>query len=774
MASIRSVTILAVMLAACAPAPPAESARAPAPFDDEVASMAVGEFASRGDPRAVQVAIEILKKGGHAARAKAALALAQLGPAQAEPARTALLRSLDEAAPADERQIAWALAVLKESKGIDRLFTLLETGKITDPIQPSVDKLIASLPADVWIARAKHPSPAVRLVVARALAPSTAPSARDALALLAEDTDSKVSREALQALRTSGDARVCKPMIARLPKANAEERTSLITALRDMCGGRGLVTALPAVDVSIPIKDFQHKKAIFEALRELTDPRAADPLVEYLLTKPSMHWYTEAAMRLAELGDVRAAPYLAERLRHDPIKLYGESKLDQERMLARSDEERVLSARLLSDLVVLHPDRREWLLAQAEDAVIAWLKGQPSPHANGMRFVALAGSPKGLLMLRAWAFPSTRLPLPGAQPPFPQDWATAQSALRYIGVTKDAASWPRLQQQLLRRRAEAKNADVTMNALMGGGLAMLGMSLRAVGFGTSDAFSEWGDARAVPLLRAYIEDQRENEQARQQACFALPWVASAATMIEVAKKIEPWASSSDPKLQFIASCYANSLGRRPQAASNDAALKILVPSSEATIRATVAAAIGSAGLTAPQEKALASLLQDPVVGVDAAIALLLGASAQSAAQAVEAMAQGSANRMDSLKEAYARALGFYSDEDLSSGRLGRWAENAEAASRVNVRGSQQLWVEELLVRALGKVLYDNGPHSITRTVLRYRLQQAAEGGDAASRVHAIRLLRMLRAQGTLMALRDRGGDVGTEASAALRSMQSPD
>ena len=57
-----------------------------------------------------------------------------------------------------------------------------------------------------------------------------------------------------------------------------------------------------------------------------------------LETKPEPRWRTEAALRLAEIGDVRAAPTLAWRMEQDPLKLYSAGVDDE---LRRDDSERV-------------------------------------------------------------------------------------------------------------------------------------------------------------------------------------------------------------------------------------------------------------------------------------------------------------------------------------------------------------------------------------------------------------------------------------------------
>src|SRR5690606_13986876 len=194
-----------------------------------------------------------------------------------------------------------------------------------------------------------------------------------------------------------------------------------------------------------------------------------------------MHWETEAALRMAEAGDLRAVPYLAARMRLDPLKVYSETN-DYERMARRDDNARVVAARMLADLAILHPEAHEQIRREAEDAVIAWLHEKPQPHANGLRFLAAVGSTKDIASLRKWANPSIPLPKEGQQPPMPTEWEVAQSAMRYVGWLKDPPSWAVLERGLKRRDPKI---DVTMDSLMGGGLAMLGMTLRAINVGAA-------------------------------------------------------------------------------------------------------------------------------------------------------------------------------------------------------------------------------------------------------------------------------------------------
>jgi hypothetical protein len=86
------------------------------------------------------------------------------------------------------------------------------------------------------------------------------------------------------------------------------------------------------------------------------------------------------------------------------------------------------------------------------------------------------------------------------------------------------------------------------------------------------------------------------------------------------------------------------------------------------------------------------------------------------------------------------------DRDVSEGRLSRWVDNALAAERAHVR-----WPRDVLRRQLSDVIFDAGPHSLTRVVLRKRLYDAARAGGDGGR-EALGVLELLGEQGSLAAL----------------------
>jgi HEAT repeat protein len=398
-----------------------------------------------------------------------------------------------------------------------------------------------------------------------------------------------------------------------------------------------------------------------------------------------------------------------------------------------------------------------------------WINEMVSPHANGLRALAAMQSKKVLKLLRAWANPQKPLPLEGQQPPMPEEWVVAQSALRYAGMMKDQATWGVLLNSLQRR---PEKADATMESLMAGGMAILGMSLRALGVGASQGLAEWGDHRAFQPLVAYIEDPKNNEQSRMEACAALAWVSQDDDFVTVAEKIKQYSGPS-PQDQVRQACFLETLISRPIAGTSDALIGLLTPDSSFPVRHAVARAIGKAGIESNVEAQLFEKLKDERMMNDAALALMLGGTPDVAARAVAALAGKPQGVIDELQELWFGSFGYWSHRDLEEGHIFRFVENAQAAARVEFAGVPQGWVAEQLRRQFKNLQFDNGPHSFTRLVLRHRLLQMARGQDAAVRQGAINTLLFMQEQGPLLALRDEQGPVGPLAAEAYHRLKNP-
>jgi HEAT repeat protein len=707
----------------------------------------------------------------HRVRGTAAQALLEYGSPAADGAKPALMKDLGEADDSDKPQICWALAMLHATEAFDPVLAEYKAGHLAKVQRldqnPAFDADVFAgmISLDKLATLSQDESESVRQLVATVLSRTGDAKWTSVLVQLVQDKSVEVAREAAVGLGKIANEAAMGPLLAALEKADRDSRAKFLEALRDGVGANGLILAIGSVShESIEREKFQTKQ-LFDMLRELEDPRGADMLVKYIASNPKPHWKTEAALRLAEIGDVRAVPTLAWRMRQDPLKLYNQVD-DPE--LRQDDNERVVGARMLADLAVLYPDKQGQIRSEAEDAVMFWVTDKPQPHANGLRFLAAVGSPKALPKMRAWADPRVALPKEGQQD-FPQDWATAQSALRYLGWMRDAGSWQLLEKQLFRRPGKV---DATMESLMQGGLAVLGMTLRALGVGASHGFAQWGDARAYGDLVRYVEEPMNNEQSRLEGCFSLSWVATDDEMKEVAKKVHDF-NKPDPKNQLIRACYLETLIHRPVPSATAGLMDLLKPDVDVEVRHQAARAVAFGGMTPDIVTQLFEKLKDPNLRTDAALALLIGADADTAARALASYNDAAPEAMEELKVVYNQTFGYWSDRNYATGDVARWIQNADACRHVNVNGALQDWPQALLSRAIQGIEFDNGPHSVTRVQFRMRLLADALGSDDKKRKDAIEVLKFMKEKGVLMALRNEKGPVGELSRQAFFEVMNP-
>lgn len=742
---------------------------------------ALAQLEYADDPEGVTFAIKVLEGADHRVKGTAAQVLAAYGTPKADAAKPALLKALEGADESDRPQIVWALVVLKEPAVFKvameqyRKGFLAKVERLGGGAAFDAEALAKLVSLDELAKLAGDASPSVRQLVATVLSRNAEPKWTSTLVKLVQDPDVEVGREAANGLGKIGDESARGPLLKALESADKDSRLRFLEALRDGIGGEGLVIALDSVKPDPPETTWFQTKQIMDMLRALADPRSGDALVKWVETKnPPPHWKAEAGTRLAQVGDLRGAKYLGERMKLEPGQLYQLShfwEADEGGHMSRHDLPRVVAARMLSDLAVLHPEAKAELKQRAEDSVLKWLTDKPQPHANGLRFLAAVGSEKALVPMRDWAFPKDALPKEGQQPPFPPAFETAQSALRYIGWMKDEASSARLTEQF--KRKKDRKMDITQDGLQGAGLAMLGMALRAVAYGAAQGLSQWGDGRAYKPLVELIEDELWHEEARFAACEALPWTADDKQMAEVAKKAKEYTSKKERPKQFIGACYAAALALRPVPSAVPTFVELLSPDLDNTVRMAFARAIGRGGFDAAVEAKLFEKLKDIEVRNSAAIALILGGTPEIAARTVAMYADFGQGALDDLKDHYFSSFGYWSDEDFKKGNLYRWVANAEAISHVKLAEVPQQWARERLQAQFDNLDFDNGPHSETRVVLRSRLYQAAKSADAAQAKNAIDTLKFMKEKGVLMALRHEQGVAGELAKKAFFELMNP-
>ncbi len=724
------------------------------------------------DTALVPAATRALEADDRGVRGVAAQVLAAVGPPASEPAREALAKAFRDASSAERPQVAWALVTLGERALFAELLEVYKGGLLATIERPGggrafdVETMARLASADQWAALVGDPNEGVRSLAASVLARAGDKKYEPQLLQLVSDPNRNVAREAAAGLGRIGDPATAAPLVRALTRATHEDRSGFLEALRDGAGGAGLVLALDAIDEKDPALAKLQRKQVFDLLQKLADPRAGDALARYLATNPPPHWRNEAALRLAEVGDLRAAPHLGERLKHAPDELYDKAR-DPE--WVRDDAERVVAARMLADLAALHPGSLPELRAHAEAGALHWTHEYPQPHANGLRFLVAAGSTRVMADLRAWANPKEPLPKGGQSGSFPGSYETAPSALRYLGWAKDAPSWGLLERQLTRKDPRH---DISEAGLVGSGMSMLGMVLRGLAVGAAQGFAQWGDPRAVEPLLKFAEDPKQNEGARGEACAALAWVASDEQRREFVARARA-LPASDAKARPQRACLLEAFARRPAEGGLAPLLEMFTREADFAFRHKLARALGWSGLDTKAEEALLEKVADPELRADAALALVLGGTPEAAARAVALYGRAPREALDELKELYLDSFGYWSDEDVAKGRLARWVANADAVSKVRVRDVLQDWARLRLESQLNAIDYDNGPHSITRVVLRRRLFEAAKSADGEQRRSAVATLKFLREQGALMALRDLPGEPGQLARRALFELLNP-
>lgn len=741
----------------------------------EIKQEAIKQLAWAKDPEGVALAIQMLKSPKEKLQGMAATALAHYGFEMASSAKPALLEALKTAGPGSKPQIAWALVVLGESQAFEEIMNLYRLGHLAtvqrlgggNAFDPN--KLVAMVPLDKIASMASDQSPSVRQLVATVLSKNAEPKYTDTLIQLLGDAEHEVARQAAPGLGKIGDKKARDPLIAKLKDADKDSRRKYLDALRDGVGGVGLVLALYAFvnEEDVEAKWF-HKKQVFSMIDELNDPRAADALFEYLQVEDHIHYKFRTAMALGQIGDPRAIPTLALRMRMDEQKIYSDD-YDWEMLLKRDSKERVEAARMIADVARLHPDKLETMRQQAEDAVIFWNHERTEPHANGLRALANMKSTKDIEQMREWANPDEPLPKEGQQPPMPAAFVIAQSGLRYIGALQDPPSWKVLLEMLEKK---PDNLSIANESMYQGGLAILGMSLNALGKGAADGISEWGNPEGFEPLMEYIEDPAENENARESACAALAWVSTEETILKVAEKIAEY-KGDDPADSFRRKCFLETLVQRPVPGTAQALTSLLTPDQRIETRTNAARAVAKAGIDQATQDRLFELAKDPALMNDAVLALALGGSPDAAARAIALYADMDKVAIESLKDMWFKSFGFWSTEDLHTGVLFRYVDNAEAIARVIINATPQVWATEKLTDQFENLIFDNGPHSFTRVVLRNELYKMAKGSDAEKAAGAIRTLKFMKELGPLMAVAEGEGEAAKLADEAAFELKNP-
>jgi len=99
-------------------------------------------------------------------------------------------------------------------------------------------------------------------------------------------------------------------------------------------------------------------------------------------------------------------------------------------------------------------------------------------------------------------------------------------------------------------------------------------------------------------------------------------------------------------------------------------------------------------------------MSDDAMMNDAALALILGGTPETAARAVAQYANKRKEALDELGDLWYRSFGYWSQEDLESGLLFKFVDNAEAISKLSIRQTQQEWARVLLMKQFDNLIFD--------------------------------------------------------------------
>ncbi len=730
---------------------------------------ALQEIGWTKDAGGVPALIAALSDADHRVRGTAAQAVFDLGPA-AQSAIPALQKALTEADQGDKPLLAWALATLGDKSSWEAIFAEYKLGHLTNiqhadgasAFDPEV--LVALTSLDKLAALKADPASGVRQLVATTLSRAAKAEFAPVLIELVKDKDIEVAREAAVGLGRLGREDATAALLDALARADQETRPKFLEALRDGDGARGLVLALRAVSTAEPQRYKVRSQIIFDMLKAIGDPRVGDALLPYVASEPKPHFKTEAAFRMAEVGDLRALPLLGWRMAQNPEVLYTQTDDPEYR---RNDDERVVAARMIADLAMVHPEAHAQVLAATEKPVFEWVTKKPEPIASGLRALVSSGSGQVLPKLRVWSAPKSALPESGTQN-IPSDWSVSRTALRYLGWTKDPQSWGLLEHAVALR--PSKDYDLSMAGLAGAGITTLALSMTGAIEGGADGMAQWADPRGFAPLLKVLENPRQNEAARSGAARALGWCATDADLVTVAQKAAGLAKAAGAD-GVTRGLYMRALVERPVKQVGDTLVALLRPDVDLEVRRQVGRVLGLPGLTPEMTAKLKVLLKDKGVRTDAAMALILGGTEMDAREAVMAYNDGP-DGIEELKLAYASAFLGWTELSYQRGDLGRWVRNAEAVRRVRLGEVLQDWPRAVVMDALSGD-FDKGPHSINRNQLRVRLYNDARGTDPAKSADAIRILAFMREKGSLLALRSAPGAWQGAAADAYMAVLNP-
>ena len=648
-------------------------------------------------------------------RAAAARAIAAIGSPDADPAKPVLMRILPNTDARDRAPVVWALAVLGESAASDAIIEEFSSGRLQG--QPGFDPRVISdvlgperLSSDALI---NHDEVSVRALTAAALAETASPDVIDPLSRMVdfelshEEPDENVLRSIASGLGRAGDPRAGGPLF-RILESQPRMRSVVLDSLRRTVGAPGIAALLSsASDISV-------KRELVQMLASSHDPRAADPLAEYL-TSEDADMRQDAAFGLAELGDERAVPALLDLARGDDLGIGREAIAKLQRLGAEG----------------------------AADGLAEMLGGEGylARTANILRALGTTGA--------THVGPIIEANLEG------DDIASAAAALADLNYDP---AYDRLLHMIPRPREVDFSQPSIANEMP---FMNRTAAVRALG--------RYGRPDAAEALMTIIEDPLDDRRLRMDAGLALGAIATPDILRQAVEKIR------QPNLDEVAKrYYVSALWQNPsREVANDLMTLVASPETPPDVKRAASLAIGYAADPALDDR-VRQMLDDASLRREAAFMVVLGGSDANARALLTALAADPELQqviLFSIRDDESNAFNLITGSAFESGELWRRLSVANILNE-GEGDNRHGYIWNHLIERL-RAGWD-GHDGMTPRDIRERLWNGLRGDDAHLRTLVALTLAAMDERGLLMSARDQGGPGSAEARAQLLRLNNPD
>ncbi|MCB9591817.1 MAG: HEAT repeat domain-containing protein [Sandaracinaceae bacterium] len=667
------------------------------------------------DAESVDLIVSQLSSEVPTVRAAAARALAAIGSPAADRAKAPLLQILPNTDARDRAPVVWALAVLGESAAADAIIDEFSSGRLQG--QPGFDPRVISdvlgperLSSNELL---NHAEVSVRTLTAAALAETASPEVIDPLSRMTDfelghdEPDENVLRSIASGLGRAGDERAGGPLF-RILESQPAMRSVVLDSLRKTVGAPGIAALLSsASDESIELE-------LVRMLANSHDPRAADPLAEYV-SSDNNDMSQAASFGLAELGDGRAVPGLL-RLAQGLDLTVGREALAKIQRLGV-------------------PDAADGLVEMLGDEQFL------GRRANLLRALGTTGATHVGPVLQRY--------LDG------DDIASAAAALADLDYDPAYAG-------MLRAIPRPRDVDFSTPSVSN---EMPFMNRTAY----VRALGRYGRPDAAEALMTIIEDPLDDRRLRNDAGLALGAIADEETLRTVLARIH-----ADDLDEVAKRYYVTALWQNPSREISSELVGLVVdPNTPPDVKRAASLAVGYSADPALDGR-IRELLDNPELQREAAFMIVLGGSDENARALLAALADNAELQQTllyAIRDDQSNAFNLVTGSGFESGAVWRRLSVANILNE-GAGDNRHGYIWNHIVARL-QAGWD-GHDGVTPREIREQLWNGLRGDDAERRQLSARVLASMVERGLLMAARDQGGNGAEEARAMLSSMNNPE